>query len=299
MDRRKAFLVGAIFSTSLLLSCGGIGAGTGAGNGSSGSDGLYELGIVLDNGTNITSKTPTVSYTDTGTITVNENPDAISGYVYYIYKGKNYDSAMRLYIQEANICVNGIGCYPLGLGGSLSPSDMTKTTFGILYLSDYKFSKPWLEVNPYEDTVIKTYTYSFTIPVPSGNTISYQLQDDYVGNGTIKKGRVINIYEVITNQQGQEEAGPLLCNNIGNTDNCTVSRDNNGLMTITFTGSKPQKIMVEYTADLYVDLNRDITITDRDRKTTNTVDGYVYVKGKLDSGDTLQASLPIKFVIVR
>lgn len=298
MRKRHVLLAGTVLGLSLTFSCGGI-DGIGFGSGSGGS---YELGIVLDQGTTIISRTPTVRILsqEYGTIEVNENPDEISGYIYYRYKGKNYDNAMRLYIQEAKICIEGVGCYNLGVGSSMPPSDDTRTTFGKLFLSQHKFTQPWLVVNPWEDTVINQRTITYSVSTPSGNTLNLSLPDEKLGYRTLKYGRVMSVYEAVVNSQGQETKGSLLCNNIGNDDSCTISRNSDGVFTITFKeGSKPARVFIEYTVELYIDMNKDITITDADRKTTNTVNGYAYVKGKLDSGDTLEARLPIQFVIVR
>lgn len=296
---KKSLFAGAVLGLSLITSCGGFDT-VGEGNGSSGSGGLYELGIVLDQGTTITSRTPTVFINpETGEIRVETNPDEISGYVYYRYRGKNVSNAMRLYIIDARMCINGAGCYLININstGSLLPSE--KLRFG-KHLELYKFTKPWLEVNPYEDTVINTTTKGLAITTPRwDNTLNLYLSDEYAGYGTIKRARAVSVYELVLNDQGQEMMGSLLCNTVGNRHSCIIERVN-GAVSITFNANrKPNRVYVEYSEEFYVDLNKDITITNFSRKTTNSTDGYIYVKGQLSNGDTLQATLPIKFLIVR
>jgi len=150
-------LLGALFA------CGG-GGTSGAGGSVSG---FYSLSLRL-NQMDITS--PAVSGTPPD-ITVPE--DIISGSVSLAYSG-NSPNPLRGVIQRAQLCLDGLSCYSLPVGGVIT-ANANPLSFS-LSLNAYKFGLPWIAINPYEDKVLST---SFqVVPLTSSGTARTQT-DNY------------------------------------------------------------------------------------------------------------------------
>jgi len=149
----------------VLFSCGGGGGGLGGSGGS--VSGFYSLSVSL-NQTDITS--PSVSGTPPN-ITVPE--DTISGSVSLTYSGTS-PNPLKGVIQRAQLCLNGLSCYSLPLGGVLT-ANATPRSFS-LSLNAYKFGLPWIAINPYEDRVLSTNWQ--TVPLTSAGTARAQA-DNY------------------------------------------------------------------------------------------------------------------------
>jgi hypothetical protein len=142
-------LLGALFA------CGGGGTSNTGGSVS----GFYSLSVSL-NQRDITS--PSVSGTPPN-ITV--PTDDISGSVSLAYSG-NSPNPLRGVIQRAQLCLDGLSCYLLPVGGVLT-ANAAPLSFS-LSLNAYKFNLPWIAINPYEDRVLST---SFqTAPLTSSGT---------------------------------------------------------------------------------------------------------------------------------
>jgi len=154
-------LLGALFA------CGG---GSGETTGAGGSvRGFYSLSVRL-NQTDITS--PSVSGT-LPNITVPE--DTISGSVSLTYSGTS-PNPLKGVIQRAQLCLDGLSCYSLPVSGVLT-ANASPLSFS-LSLNAYKFSLPWIAVNPYEDRVLST---SFQV-VPLTSSGTAREQADYYFN---------------------------------------------------------------------------------------------------------------------
>ena len=130
-------LLGALFA------CGGGGTSNTGGSVS----GFYSLSVSLDQ-RDITS--PSVSGTPPD-ITV--PTDDISGSVSLTYSG-NSPNPLRGVIQRAQLCLDGLSCYLLPVGGVLT-ANANPLSFS-LSLNAYKFGLPWIAINPYEDRVLST-----------------------------------------------------------------------------------------------------------------------------------------------
>jgi len=130
-------LLGALFA------CGGGGTSNTGGSVS----GFYSLSVSLDQ-RDITS--PSVSGTPPD-ITV--PTDNISGSVSLTYSG-NSPNPLRGVIQRAQLCLDGLSCYLLPVGGVLT-ANANPLSFS-LSLNAYKFGLPWIAINPYEDRVLST-----------------------------------------------------------------------------------------------------------------------------------------------
>jgi hypothetical protein len=135
--------VWVLVSLGLLASCGG---GSGIGGD---TKGFYSLSLRLEQ-TDITSPTVSGSPSD-GSLSI--PPDTINGRISLAYSG-TLPNPLRGVIKKAQLCLEGLSCYSLPIGGVLtangSPINFT------LSLSAYKFNLPWIAVNPYEDTVLST-----------------------------------------------------------------------------------------------------------------------------------------------
>jgi hypothetical protein len=165
--------VWVLASLGLLASCGG---GSGIGGDVSG---FYSLSVNLDQ-RDITS--PTVS----GTLpNISIPPDTISGRVSLTYSG-SLSNPLRGVVQRARLCLDGLSCYALPISGVLtanaSPINFT------LSLTAYKFSFPWIAVNPYEDTILTTAWE--TVSLTSSGTSRTQTDNYFNANRTINLSHV-------------------------------------------------------------------------------------------------------------
>jgi hypothetical protein len=127
----------------LLASCGGESGVGGA------VKGFYSLSVSL-NESIITSPAVSGDPSD-GSLSI--PPDTISGRVSLAYSGTS-SSPLRGVIKKARLCLEGLSCYELPIGGVLTPNG-SPINFTIS-LSAYKYSLPWIAVNPYEDSILTT-----------------------------------------------------------------------------------------------------------------------------------------------
>jgi hypothetical protein len=135
--------VWVLVSLGLLASCGG---GSGIGGD---TKGFYSLSLRLEQ-TDIISPTVSGSPLD-GSLSI--PPDTISGSVSLSYSG-TLPNPLRGVIKKAQLCLEGLSCYNLPIGGVLTPNG-NPINF-TLSLNAYKFNLPWIAVNPYEDEVLST-----------------------------------------------------------------------------------------------------------------------------------------------
>ncbi len=130
-----------LVSLGLLASCGGV---SGIGDDVSG---FYSLSVNFDQ-SDITSPAVSGSPPD-----ISIPQDTISGRVSLAYSGK-FSSPLRGVIKKAQLCLEGLSCYTLPIGGVLTANG-SPVNFAIS-LNAYKFNLPWIAVNPYEDRILNT-----------------------------------------------------------------------------------------------------------------------------------------------
>jgi len=270
---KKAWL---LVSLGLLISCGG---GSGIGGD---TKGFYSLSLRLEQ-TYITS--PTVSGTPSdGSLSI--PPDAISGSVSLAYSG-TLPNPLKGVIQKAQLCLEGLSCYNLPIGGVLTP-DGSPINF-TLSLNDYKFNLPWIAVNPYEDRILEEEWREVPLPFSDTDTITYVLPPPTMISPYVYQvsGRVVRVY--------QEDR--FLCDNQGTSGACSVSVSGN-VVNITFPGGVLPDLSLEYSQDTKVDINPSIDVNAYGRLPTAAVRGYVEVEVRLESGEKLRARTPINFRVV-
>jgi hypothetical protein len=121
-----------------------------------------------------------------------------------------------------------------------------------------------------------------------GNTITYVLPPPTMVSPYVYlvSGREIDVY------QGNN----WLCSKAQPTNTCRVSVKDN-VVNITFPNGVLTNLSLKYTQDKKVDINPNIDVSNN-RLSSATVNGYVEVEVKLESGETLTARAPITFRVV-
>jgi len=283
---KKAWL---LVSLGLLVSCGG---GSGIGGD---TKGFYSLSLRLEQ-TNIISPAVSVSMPNLegeGTPpgggdlpNISIPPDTISGSVFLSYSG-TLPNPLRGVIQKAQLCLEGLSCYTLPIGGVLTPNG-SPINF-TLSLNDYKFNLPWIAVNPYEDRILEEEWQEVPLPSSDTNTITYVLPSTTMVSPYVYQisGRVVEVY--------QEDS--LLCSNTSVSSTCSVSVSGN-VVRITFPGGVLPDLLLRYSQDTKVDINPSIDVNAHGRLSSATVSGHVEVEVKLESGEKLRARTPITFRVV-
>ena len=126
-----------------------------------------------------------------------------------------------------------------------------------------------------------------------GNTITYTLPPpSVVGTYTYQvSGRVVEVYQGST----------LLCNNQGVSGVCSVSV-NNYVVSVNFPNGVLPNLTLRYSQDTKVDINSSIDASvyggQYGGSSNPTVNGYVEVQVRLESGETMSARSNITFRVV-
>jgi hypothetical protein len=135
-----------------------------------------------------------------------------------------------------------------------------------------------------------TVNINWTQASASGNTITYALPLPSIVAPYIYQvpGRVVEVYQGTT----------LLCNNQGTSGACNVSVSGN-VVSINFPGGVLPGVSLRYSQDTKVDINPGIDATvyggQYGGSSTPTVNGYIEVQIRLESGESMSARANITF----
>lgn len=279
MMRKGLLLLSVLFA----VSCGG-----GERSGMGGTEkGFYSLELRLST-VEVQSPAVSLSRRSSGQVEITLPSDTISGKLSFRYSGTQ-TTPLSAFIQSAKLCVLD-NCYSFPITGILNANSERDFSFQFF---EHKRWLPWIAVNPYEDRVLNSQgKVSVQLNGASGNQIVYNLPpSEQIGTYLYRVyGREIEVY------QGDTK----LCDNQGFSSSCTIQVENTKVL-ITFPGSVPSDLTLEYSVEDIVDINPSVDARQYNGlyngTPTPTVQGCVEVKVRLQSGETITARAPIIFKV--